>query len=113
VPAQQLQVIAAGSTRLTLLTQHLVLQRCGRVGQVGQRGDGGRAALLHPTQLVSQVLLALRSAPDLRDRPRSVLARALQRADALGRLILGLPQLLELGQYRAPALVKLEGLIEE
>ena len=110
--AQQLHVVSARAPGLTLLPQHLVLGRRGRIGEVGHGCERTGAALLDHAELVGKLLLAGRCALDLADRGRGVLTRALELADALGGLVLGTPQLLELGEERAAALVELERLVE-
>ncbi len=112
VLTEQLHVVAPAAPGLALLAQDLVLEGRRGVGQVRQQGQRGGAALLHRAQLLGELLLARRGALHLGDRRAGVLARALQLADALGGLVLGAPQLLELGQQRTPALVGIERLIE-
>jgi hypothetical protein len=113
VVAEELDVAQAGAAGLALLAQDGVLRRRRLVGQVGQGGEGGGAALLDVAQLLLELLLAVRDPPDLLDRAGGVLARALQLPDPLRRLVLAAAQVLELGQDRPAPLVELERVVED
>src|SRR5918995_677132 len=112
VVAEKLNVGAPRFPRLADLPDDLVVVSGRRIRQVREREQQGRAALLDGAQLLLELLLAIGQTARLGDRLRGVVAAALQLADSLAGLVLARPQVLELRQECAAALVELERLVE-